>query len=204
MSQTETKQAGDIIMILDESGSMSSMGVEPINACNEFIRQQKELDGNSRFSMYTFDSDIKQRYNEVLLSEVPEFHDYSPNTCTALYDCIHTAITNKKSTGRLKNVCMVIITDGLNNASKITRNEIVAEISQMEKEHNWQVIYLAANQDAFSVGESMGMTRKKCKNFNQGRGGDLMNAVRGASAEVFSFRQNSQNYDVPRSVDLNK
>ena len=37
----------DIIIILDESGSMEVMGNEPIQAMNLFINKQKELEGVS-------------------------------------------------------------------------------------------------------------------------------------------------------------
>lgn len=203
MSKTELKSAADIICILDASGSMSSMGEEPVQAMNTFISDQKKVCGDSKFSMYVFNEKCTQVYNEVNLSEVKEYTDYKPCGCTALYDTINKAVGNKLTTDRVKNTVMVIITDGLDNASETKCDQIKKLIKSMEDEHNWQVIYLAANQNAFAVGDTMSVKAQKCSGYEQCRSGDLLCKIRQTSANVSVYRGLSQHVDKPAEINFN-
>jgi uncharacterized protein with von Willebrand factor type A (vWA) domain len=155
----------DIIFLLDESGSMDIMGKEPVQAVNNFINEQKAvLNSNPNFSLYTFNVKVTNVFNNIPISEVPEFSNYEPSNMTSLYDAIGEAITNKKKTERYTNVICVILTDGLDNASDMyTASDIKKLVKKMEDTYKWTFIYLGANQDAFAVGNTIGI--KHCDNF---------------------------------------
>ncbi len=151
----------DIIFILDKSGSMQSMGVEPVDSVNQFINSQKELKDNTKFTLYTFNDKTHLIIDDKPLEVVGPFayDEYIPSNMTALYDAIGEAINKKKNSDRNKNVVMVILTDGEENCSKKYTSKVIQRMTkEMEEEYNWKFIYLGANQDAFKVGTKMGIS----------------------------------------------
>jgi Mg-chelatase subunit ChlD len=198
------RNTADIVVVLDESGSMAQMGNEPIQALNMFIQEQQQSANGSLFSLYTFSNIIRPIYINKDLDSIQEYTDYHPNGFTALYDCILRAIEDKMRTERKNNVILLIITDGNNNSGKTTLNQVKDRINFQETEYNWQIIYLAANQDAFSVGETMNITRTRCGNYSQQNSGELVSLVRTVSETASSFRQLSQNNDFPSCINLQR
>lgn len=184
----QSAQGADIILLLDESGSMQSMGKEPIQAVNKFISKQKDTAPASLFSLYTFSDNHRKIIEGKPLSEVQEYTDYKPDGMTALYDTIFTAVDDKMKTDRKFNVVFVILTDGQDNSSTKTKNDVKELIARQEKDYNWQVIYLASNHDAFSVGASMNVSNYRACNFNQQKKGDLLDLIEEKSAHISSFR----------------
>jgi TPP-dependent pyruvate/acetoin dehydrogenase alpha subunit len=63
-------------------------------------------------------------------------------------------------------------------------------IKDMEENHNWKFIYLAANQDAFQVGMDMGMRADCCSNYRC-EPGEMIGATREMSKAVSSYRTRS-------------
>jgi len=179
----------DIIVIMDESGSMSSMGSEPLQALNHFIEEQKKTDPTSLFTLYLFSTEIRTPFLNIPLSEVPEVTDYKPKTMTALYDCVDLAITSKMATERKENVTVVIITDGMDNKSHTSGRTIREKIANQESQHNWKFIYLAANQDAFSSAEHINISRERISMFDQGSSGGLLRAVSTTCTQVSGLRR---------------
>src|SRR6478752_1708467 len=76
MSNNSSSQ--DIIMILDESGSMHTMGVEPIQAVNAFITEQQRIPEKvgCTFSLWKFNTNVNQVIDDQPLKDVTEFKDY--------------------------------------------------------------------------------------------------------------------------------
>lgn len=172
------------VIVLDKSGSMFSMGNEPIQAINEYIKTQKEnvSEGDS-ISMYTFGTSTTKVWNMVPMSTVPEFEekDYKPNGMTALHDAIYTALSDHDT---VSNGVMVIITDGEENASIVDSNgkKMRGKMKEMESEKGWKFVYLGASQDVIRAGKAMGMN--ECVEFDQTTPGDLVRMCRETSNSV--------------------
>jgi len=169
----------NLILVLDRSGSMESMGKEPVQSMNNFIKkQQMDQKGNSNMNitLYTFANDIKCVFKNVPLRECKEFTEYFPNGGTALYDCLKQAIdeagitttvtttvttnvttttTTSVTTQADKNI-LVIITDGQDNASKVSASEIKTKMTELRDKHNWQIVFLAKGEDAFTESGNVG------------------------------------------------
>lgn len=183
----------DIVFILDESGSMTSMGEEPVQAVNKFIKDQKDAmgDDGATFSLWKFNSEVVKLIDDVQLKDVQEFTDFQPKDMTALYDAIGQAIDSKKKKECYDNVVCIILTDGLeNSSSKYSAKNISDMIKDMETNHNWKFVYLGANQDAFQVGGGMGVAR--CAQYNC-LPGEMIGVTRAVSDAVTSYRVNSAN-----------
>lgn len=195
----------DIVFLLDESGSMSSMGNEPVEAVNAFIEEQKKTLGKdgSTFSLWKFNANLTKLFDDVCLHDVEEFNQFSPNNMTALYDAIGEAINNKKKKDKHDNVVCVILTDGEeNSSSKFSLSDVKSMIKDMEENHNWRFVYLGANQDAFAVGGGMGMRADCCSNYAC-EPGEMIGATREMSKAVSSYRTRSATDGKEAKLTLN-
>jgi len=201
ISENKMNIVQDIIFLLDESGSMGSMGKEPVQAVNKFIQDQKSIlgDDGATFSLWKFNSTVTKLIDDIPLKDVSEFIDFLPNDMTALYDAIGNAISTKKKKVSYDNVICIILTDGLDNSSvEYTLQNVNSMIKEMETNHNWKFVYLGANQDAFAVGSKMGMGH--CANYRCAPG-EMINATREVSEAVSSYR--AQSSSIGRDAKLN-
>lgn len=193
VSETASATTTDIIYVGDCSGSMESMCKEPLNALNAFIEdQRKNTDEvtDPQLYLYLFDHSIQvQQFGP--LSDFTPLESYPSGGTTALLDCIGTAITNYEHTGRNNPVVFVILTDGLENASKeFTQSQIHKMISSREAPNGeWKFVFLAANQDAFSTGSSLGIKRANCAEFRPARGAEgITRIVTDTSDNIHRYR----------------
>lgn len=161
-----TNEKTQIICILDRSGSMSNIMDDSIGGFNTFIKQQKELPDKATLTVALFDEKYELLYDDIDINKVKEItdKDWYPRGTTALYDAIGKTINDVKQNHRKlgveapSKVLVCIITDGYENASReYTQSDIQQLIENCEK-NDWNFIYLAANQDAFSVGSSFGIS----------------------------------------------
>lgn len=148
----------DIVVVLDSSGSMETMGDEPKEAINQFVKEQREVDDSSGFTLWVFNNYAEKIYDNVPLSDVEKFTDWFPQGMTALNDSLYMAIDEKLKSDNPSNTVCIILTDGEENSSqKINSKQLKKKISEAEKKYNWKFIYMGANQDAFAVGSELGI-----------------------------------------------
>jgi len=161
-----TNEKTHIICILDRSGSMSSIMEDSIGGFNTFLKQQKELPNEATITVALFDDKYELLYDNVDIKNAKELTsaDWYPRGMTALYDAIGKTINIEKANfvklGNEKpnKVLVCIVTDGHENASsEFNINNIKSLIKDCEKQ-DWNFIYLAANQSAFDVGTSFGVS----------------------------------------------
>ncbi len=163
------KDYTDITFIIDASGSMGSLISDTLGGFNNFIDQQKKVEGECTVNLYQFNNRLYPVFEHKNLQEVPELttDNYRPGGSTALLDAIGKVVdatgqryANMPEEQRPENVVVVIITDGLENSSRAFSNEQIREkIKHQTEVYDWEFTYLGANQDAFSVAEGMGMHR---------------------------------------------
>lgn len=146
----------NIIMILDESGSMDSIRHKIIASVNEFIVDQQKTIDSSMFTLVTFNDRVTQRYVKYPLADIPciSEDDYKPHDGTALNQAIVETIDCFRDD---QHVIMVVVTDGQENASKpqYTRQSVFDKISD-KKDAGWKFIYLLADIDTFTQGQGLG------------------------------------------------
>ena len=88
---------------------------------------------------------------------------------------------------RPENVLCVIITDGQENASKeFTADDVKKRIEHQQKVYQWEFIFLAANQDAFAAGGSLGLSKQCCADFAASKEGVhlMAKAICSAASEI--------------------
>jgi hypothetical protein len=137
---------------------MCALGNEPVRNLNTFIAEQR-LVGEFLFTLVLFSHGVETVYNNISSNNIPEFtyQQYRVGGATALYDAIGSVISSETDDENNDVIC-VILTDGEENSSRTyTKNQISTMIKNKE-EKGWVFHFLAANQDAFAVGTSMGIS----------------------------------------------
>ena len=148
-----------VVFVLDKSGSMNSLGNEPVDSLNNFYIQQRAKNCNFNSTLIFFNDNVEFIHKNIpgTMLEHISYDKYKPNSMTALYDAIGAGIEYQK-TVQNENVIFVILTDGLENCSqKYNKEQIKALIKDLEENNEWKFIYLGANQDAFEIGNSIGV-----------------------------------------------
>lgn len=154
------KNATEIVIVLDKSGSMESSQTEAISGFNEFLREQKALPGEAYISMYQFNSKVKCVYDHIPLLEAPELtpESFKPAGWTSLYDAIGTAI---RRTGerlerlpedeRPNKVMVAIITDGQENtSSEYNLSQVNNMIDVQRNTYSWHILFIGSTLQAQS------------------------------------------------------
>lgn len=147
-----------IVIVLDESGSMGSIKQDMLKSINDLIREQKQVRGRpTTFTLVKFNDKINRVIKNASLNDVKELsiEDYSPSGSTALYDGICDTI---KWFRNEKNVLMIIVTDGMENASKTyNKRQLVSMIDEKKKNNEWTYVYLSNDLSTFEQGNNMGL-----------------------------------------------
>ena len=194
----------DIIVIMDKSGSMHSMGDEPLQALNGFIQEQrKAIKDDATFSLWTFNDKVQLVIDDQPLQLVKEINEYEPEGMTAMNDAIGKAIITKYRKFKSNNVVCLIITDGKENCSReYTSSSIRCLIKEAEEKKNWKFIFLGANQDVFKEGTKIGFNTKRCAEYMPTCPGALAQLSRDVSGTVTRYRSCTQTSSTPQKVEL--
>lgn len=146
-----------IVVILDESGSMECIRQDMIKAINDLLMEQKQIkDRPCRFTLVKFNDDICRKIKNKDLKEISALtlDDYKPEKSTALYDAIGNTVEWFRYE---KNVLMVIVTDGQENASKkYSREQVTKMLDEKQKNRNWSYVYLSNDLKTAAQGDSLG------------------------------------------------
>lgn len=105
---------------------------------------------------------------------------FVPRGMTPLNDAIGSTVQKIEKVERHKDegVAFVILTDGLENASKeFSRDAVRKLLERVQKENNWLVIYLGANQDAFAEGATRGVAASHTMDFQPAMMPSVMRAA---------------------------
>lgn len=155
------------LIILDESGSMSSIERQAIDGVNETIQtiraaQKKHEDQEHFLTLVAFNSDeVKTIYDCVEADKVEELTDkqYCPACSTPLYDAMGNAITKlRKNVADNDAVLVTVITDGYENASHEYDGKAIKSLVESLKGKGWIFTYIGANQDVEKVAATISIT----------------------------------------------
>lgn len=186
-----------IVVILDESSSMSSAQGSTISGFNEYMDGQRadiEDDDNTWITAVKFNgSHVWNLWSGVDIVELPELDrtTYSPAGMTNLLDAIGTTIENVDASLRSSHkrsrpsVLFVIFTDGAENASKEFNKEAIKQMVKNREAKDWAFTFFGANIDAFEAGSSFGMSAANTMQYDVSSMGATFSA---ASASTTRYR----------------
>ena len=165
-SETSVKKASIYnLIIVDESGSMSSLrdatqsGVnETINsirgAQNEFANTQEHF-----LTLVTFDSNgysepVRTLYNRKPIAEVEDFKNYNPSGCTPLYDAMGQSINelyNFIKDDEDASAVVTVLTDGYENSSQEWSGAALKALIEKLTQEGWSFSYMGSAHDVKQV-----------------------------------------------------
>lgn len=153
-----------ITFLLDRTGSMQSIKKATIDGFNEFVNGQKTAKVKGDMTLTIFDSESIDVLYTNPVKDVPVLtsDDFVPRAMTPLFDGIGRTIRNAKDrlaaeTKQPDTVIVVIMTDGLENASSEFKIEDVRALVKEQEEAGWKFVFLGANMDAYAEGMNLGM-----------------------------------------------
>lgn len=167
-----------LVMILDRSGSMTSIASEMEGAMKEIINKQKVSKEEILVTYARFDDEYEEVFSEKPISEIDGFR-LEPRGMTALLDAIGKTINSveqkiikKDEENKPERVLFVIITDGHENASReFNRSSIFKKIEKVKKDYGWDFTFIGANQDSISEGSSIGISVNSSLDFDTSKRG---------------------------------
>ncbi len=172
----------ELVFVLDRSGSMGGLESDTIGGFNSMLEKQKKLDGKVFVTTILFDDRYEVLHDRVELEHVkPLSHaDYFVRGMTALLDAVGKTIARVKSidvsSKEKRQVLFVIMTDGLENASReYSYKTIKQRINRLTSDASWEFIFLGANIDAVEVGSRFGMREDKVVNYHADEAGVQLN-----------------------------
>ncbi len=158
------------LIILDESGSMSGIKRQTVSGCNETIntikssQQENAETQEHKISIYAFQSN-RSNPSHYIIKNAPADEvnhitddDYQPWGGTPLFDAIGSTLSDlraKVDNDTFAVGCVTIITDGMENASRLYTPERVVRMIDELKEMGWNFSFIGANIDARSTSAAL-------------------------------------------------
>lgn len=151
-----------LMLVVDQSGSMGVIREESQQALDGLIKDQKEMPGKLSIKLVTFN----HRVSSHNLLSAEHFHGVTldPEGMTALHDAMGIGITSfdkeiKALEDKPTNVIVVILTDGMENASIEYATASVKDLVESRKNAGWEFVFLGANQDAVFTAKQFGIAK---------------------------------------------
>jgi uncharacterized protein YegL len=206
----------ELVFILDRSGSMSGLESDTIGGYNAMIEKQRREPGEAVITTVLFDDRYELLHDRINLRGIAPITDkeYFVRGSTALLDAVGRTINKivnvqKHTTGEecAEHVMFVIITDGMENASREYSYEKVRQMIEYQKnKYGWEFIFLGANIDAVATAERFGISKERAANYNADSQGALLNyAVISQTVSCFRASQKiSENWKASIEEDFIK
>ena len=175
----------ELVMILDRSGSMGGLESDTIGGFNSMIEKQKKEEGDALVSAVLFDNMQEVLYDRVEIGKVEPMDEnqYYVRGCTVLLDAVGGAIHhigNVHKYAREEDVpektIFIIITDGLENASRrYTYDKVKQMIERQKERYNWEFLFLGANIDAVKEAGRFGIKPNRAVRYEHDSVGTQLN-----------------------------
>lgn len=163
-------QRTELVFILDASGSMGGLEDDTIGGFNTMIDENRELPGEAKVSVVTFNNHSRVLLDRVDIDEVPRLtrKKYRCSGCTALLDAVGGAIEHIDLVQRVQpkgyeaqKVLFAITTDGMENASRRYTYSRVKHLIERHREMGWEFIFIGANIDVEAEADRLGIDRQR-------------------------------------------
>ncbi|RLD07555.1 MAG: hypothetical protein DRI65_04440 [Chloroflexota bacterium] len=182
----------EIVCVIDNSGSMGLIKTDAIGGFNQFIEDQRKVEGEAVVSIYLFNQGVTQIADCMDLEDVELLTEdtYTTSGMTAMNDALGKAmdetgnrILKTKADKRPEKVIFCVLTDGEENAStEYTLTHVKDQIRHRRVNFEWEFVFLAANQDALETAKDYAFSPKSSFNFEASAEG-----VRDAYANMSSY-----------------
>jgi uncharacterized protein YegL len=201
----------ELVFILDRSGSMSGLEAATTGGYNSVLRTQKEEPGTAFVTTVLFDDSYEVLHDRVNIRELRPIteNEYFVRGSTALLDAIGKTINkvgnaqkHAEPERQAYKVMMVIITDGMENASsEYTYKRIMEMINRQKERYGWEFLFMGANIDAIATAAKFGISSDRAANYHADSKGTQLNyeAINGFASNLRQDRCNDAGWK--KSID---
>ncbi|MBV6397958.1 VWA domain-containing protein [Ignavibacteria bacterium CHB1] len=162
----EKKHQVHNLIILDESGSMSSIKNTIIQGFNELVQTiqgiEKQFPEQEHFVSFVSFNSLGQKLLHFIdpASTLKQIDDksYNPDAMTPLFDAMGFSINKLKESlqGQTDyNVLVTILTDGEENASKEFSGNDIKKLVEGLKQNRWTFTYIGTDHDVEKIALSL-------------------------------------------------
>jgi hypothetical protein len=154
-----------VAIVLDRSGSMSSIWNETVSGFNNQVRTIRETakDQDVRVTLATFSDTTRFEFFDQSIESLKELNSFSgifPSGNTAMYDAVGETIERLNKIEDIgdpnTSVLLIIMSDGEENQSRIFSSRTLAPlVDAMTKTKRWTFTYMGANQDLTKISEKL-------------------------------------------------
>ena len=201
-----TADCTQISVILDRTGSMSSIRADTIGGFNSFLAEHKRLPTQVTLTLVQFDSldpyEVVHAYAPIVA--VPELTEetFVPRANTPLFDAIgrgivdlDTRLRSMPVAQRPARIIFVIVTDGQENSSHEFTGAQVRSMVTERRAAGWQIVFLSADEGAIASGESVGVRAQQSMG--------VMKSSRGSSRLWSTVARESARYSECAAPEMN-
>ena len=177
---TKTNNITELVFILDRSGSMNGLESDTIGGLHALIEKQRKEDGECFVTTVLFDNELKTLHDRVPLGDIKKMteEDYYVGGCTALIDAIGTSVEKISDIHRYiraedvpAHTMFVIITDGMENASRRFSSKEVKKMIEKRKKDGWEFLFIGANIDSVETASHFGISEDRAVNYRADKKG---------------------------------
>ena len=190
-----TERETEIIFLLDRSGSMHICEDDAIGGYNSFLDRQRLEGGRAYVTTVLFDNhyDVLCEHEDIHGTFRLTGREYFARGSTALLDAIGMTISRaakrQSEQGGAAKTLMVIITDGLDNMSRVYSIKTIHEMIHEREEHGWEFIFLGADMESLRTAQSIGIPNERSGQFTKT---DIRQKFEGLSGTVSHFRTSGE------------
>lgn len=162
------KDLTELIIVLDESGSMQSVVRDTIGGFNTFLETHQKMSGDAKLTLVKFDTKYEIVHNGADVRSVKPLDNktYAPGGMTALLDAVGKTIDEvgrrlaaTPEDERPEKVIFMVLTDGEENSSReYTKEQVKAKTETQKNDYKWEFVFIGADQDAWSNARGMGIS----------------------------------------------
>lgn len=175
------KNLTHLAFIIDGSGSMAPLQSDTIGGFNRIMEEQRKATCESHATLVIFSNATHEVFTDIDAKHARDLttESYVPAGGTALLDAMGYTIdrlgklfADTPEAKRPGKVCVTIITDGEENASReYDLAKIKTMVERQREKYSWEFVFLGANIDAFAAAQSYGINTKNAYAFSSSKKG---------------------------------
>ncbi|BAI61031.1 conserved hypothetical protein [Methanocella paludicola SANAE] len=151
----KTGDITEIVVILDRSGSMSSVIDDAIGGFNTFLEKQQADPDPAWFTLVQFNDRSETVCSGIDIRDAKPYDrkSYVPSGNTALLDAVGQGINDvlQRPEDSKSKVLFAILTDGQENSSREFTREQIQRLIKMRQEAGWEFVYLGVGLEQFDA-----------------------------------------------------
>jgi hypothetical protein len=192
----------EMVFIFDKSCSCFGTEYETVKGFNEIIKAAKIQKYDDYVTTVLFDETKEIIYDRKPINDVKLFSYVADGLATAIYDAIYSQIkaverSQRNDNEKLSNTLVVIMTDGIDNASIRFSLSDTKSLIKSKINDGWKFLFLGTMQDAKKLAKSMGIKEENAENYSIQHITDNFKAIQRALDELHETGQISSDWSKP-------